>query len=215
MRRLLGFTLAALLFSIAGAPAQAGLLVLDFQGVTSTSSSLGSTPITPGTSYEVQATFDTATGTFYPNVKQYSYLPTSITATVGGTSYTVTDPGDFFVVLVGPINPQFPGLYLAGLLNNLDLSFFAPDYTTATPSLDISAPTPTVFSGYHGSLRHELNFSTTAGSLSLDYDPTVGINTSIIGVSTVPEPSSLLMTSVGGLMALGIWRRRRRAKLAA
>jgi hypothetical protein len=35
------------------------------------------------------------------------------------------------------------------------------------------------------------------------------------GAAAVPEPSSIIMTSVGGLMALGIWRRRRRAKVAA
>jgi hypothetical protein len=37
----------------------------------------------------------------------------------------------------------------------------------------------------------------------------------VFTLTSVPEPSSIIMTSVGGLMAMGIWRRRRRAKVAA
>jgi hypothetical protein len=209
MHRLLGFTLAALLFSIAGVPAQAGLLVLDLQGVTSTSSSLAGNSIAPGTSFEIKATFDTTTGA-PEGPGEFVYQTTSIIAIVGGTSYMVTDPANDAVGLVDPTNVVFPGLYFAFLFG--DNGEFAPSYLTATPPLAADSPTPTVFSDYLGSLETSVGLSTNAGTLVLDYDETVGVSAAILG--TVPEPSSIVMTSVGGLMALGIWRRRR-AKVTA
>ena len=85
--RLIG--LSALVF-FGAARAQAGELVLTFDGVTSTGSSLGDTAIAAGTGYDLQVTFSTPPSFAFDGIA--NFLVTAITAVVGGTSYSGDQP---------------------------------------------------------------------------------------------------------------------------
>jgi PEP-CTERM motif len=216
MRQLLRLAAIALVLLLAATPAHAGLLALDFQGATFVhfEGTPAGPPIPNGTSFNVQADFDTTTGTtIQPAV--VSYKVTSIVLTGGGTSYTVTDPSDYSVTLVDATNTVVPGFYFPLLDNNSgDTQFDAlgPAYTTATPAFSATDPTPTVFSGYTGSqaLGNILEFSTAAGPITLLFDLDVGVGASI---NSVPEPSSLALCGIGGSIGrvAACWRRKRAA----
>jgi hypothetical protein len=213
MRQLLHLTAITLL--LAATPAHAGQLALDLQGATFVhfEGTPAGPPIPNGTSFNVQADFDTTTGTtLQPAV--VSYAVTSLVLTGGGASYTVTDPSDYTVTLVDATNTVIPGFYYPLLDNNSGDSQFnelGPAYTTATPAFSAADPTPTVFSGYTGSqaFGNILEFSTAAGAITLQFDINVGIDASI---NSVPEPSSLVLCGIGGSIGLVVaWRRRKRA----
>jgi PEP-CTERM motif len=211
MRQLLRLAAITLVLLLATTPAHAGmLLALDFQGVTWVDSSIGGTPIDFGTSYTIQADFDPTTATILGQGVA-SYAVTSIAVTVGGTSYSVTDLSDFSIFLIDATNPYYPGLYNPSLSNNSDSTGFDPAYTMATPASSATDPTPTVFSGYdaEGPVGNIVDFSTGAGPLTLTFDIYSGIDTSI---NSVPEPSSLVLSGIGGAIGLVVaWRRRKRA----
>ncbi len=210
MRQLLRLATITVVLFLAATPAHAGLLALDFQGVTWILSSLGGTPIAAGTSYTIQADFDPTTGTTLGQGVA-SYAVTSLGVTVGGTSYTVTDLSDFSVFLVDATNPYFPGIYNPSLANNSDNTGFSPAYTTATPASSATDPTRTVFSGYSasGPVGNVVDFSTDAGPLSLTFYIYGGLGASI---NSVPEPSSLALCGIGTSIGLVVvWRRRKRA----
>ena len=185
---------AALL--LAATPARADLLALDFQGATFEhfEGTPAGPPIANGTSFNVQADFDTTTGTTLQQAV-VAYAVTSLVLTGGGTSYTVTDPSDYSVTLVDATNTIIPGFYYPLLDNNSgtsQLSEIGPAYTTATPAFSAADPIPTVFSGYTGSqaFGNVLTFSTAAGPITLVFDLDGGIGASI---DAVPEPSSLAL----------------------
>lgn len=209
-RRLLAFVLFAT-FAVNQARAD---LVLNFDGVTAAGSSLAGNPISPGTSFEVQATFpNTPVGTV---TGEGLYVPTSITAVVGGTSYSVSTLSNFYVQLIDPAYGH--GFQYISILENATQAF-EPEYTTATPALDATAATPTVFSGYYGSDTSggstSLTMSTAAGDLTLVYNAVAGVSSSITNSTTaVPEPSSLHLAVLGGLAGVGIALIRRRRAVA-
>lgn len=141
-----------------------------------------------------------------------TYAATSLAVTVGGTSYKVTDPGDFTLTPVDATNSVVPGYYYPLLDNDSGNTQFnepGPAYTTATPAFSAADPTPTVFSGYAGSqsFGNILEFSTAAGPLILSFDLDLGVDASI---TSVPEPSSLALCGIGGSIGLGVARRRRK-----
>ena len=215
MRQLLRLATFTLVLFLAATPAHAGLLALDFQGTTFVhfEGSPAGPPIANGTSFNVQADFDTTTGTtIQPAV--VAYAVTSLVLTGGGMSYTVTDPSDYSLTLVDATNTVVPGFYLPILDNNsgdTQLDELSPAYTTATPAFSATDPTPTVFSGYTGSqaFGNVLEFSTAAGPITLEFFLDVGVGTSI---NSVPEPSSLVLCGIGGSIGLVVaWRRRKRA----
>ena len=211
MRQLLRLATVTLFLLLAAAPAHAGLLAIDFQGVTFEhfEGTPAGPPIANGTSFNVQADFDTTTGTTLdPGV--VSYVVTSVVLTGGGMSYTVIDPGDYSLTLVDATNTVVPGFYLPILDNNsgdTQLDELSPAYTTATPAFSAADPTPTVFSGFTGSqsFGNVLDFSTAAGSITLEFFLDVGVGASI---NAVPEPSSWVM-GAAGFLGLIAYRRRR------
>jgi hypothetical protein len=215
MRQLLRLATVTLVLLLAAVPAHAGLLALEFQGVTFEhfEGTPAGPPIANGTSFNVQADFDTTTGTtIQPAV--VAYAVTSLVLTGGGMSYTVTDPSDYSLTLVDATNTVVPGFYLPILDNNsgdTQLDELSPAYTTATPAFSATDPTPTVFSGYTGSqaFGNVLEFSTAAGPITLEFFLDVGVGASI---NSVPEPSSLVLCGIGGSIGLVVaWRRRKRA----
>jgi MYXO-CTERM domain-containing protein len=211
MRQLLRLATVTLVLLLAAAPAHAGLLAIDFQGVTFEhfEGTPAGPPIANGTSFNVQADFDTTTGTTLdPGV--VSYAVTSVVLTGGGMSYTVTDPSDYSLTLVDATNTVVPGFYLPILDNNsgdTQLDELSPAYTTATPAFSAADPTPTVFSGFTGSqsFGNVLDFSTAAGPITLEFFLDVGVGASI---NAVPEPSSWVM-GAAGFLGLIAYRRRR------
>jgi hypothetical protein len=211
MRQLLHCAMMTLVLFLAATPAHAGSLALDFQGVAAPPSSLDGASLV-GDSFTIQADFDTATETPI-NQGVASYAATSITVTVGGTSYSVTDASDFLVYLEDATTLEYPGLYSAELYQSSLFQAFSPYYTTSSSPFSATDPTPTVFSGYSpptyfGSL---LTFSTDAGFLTLRYNPNVGVDASI---SSVPEPSSLALCGIGGSIGLVVVASRRRERVA-
>ncbi len=207
MHQLLRLAAITLVLLLVATPAHAGMLALEFQGVTWLDSSINGTPIAFGTSYTIQVDFDPATQTPIEQGAAF-YTATSIDITVGGTSYTVTNLSDFYMALIDATNPTYPGIYDPTFGDNSNSTGFGPSYTTATPAFSATDPTPTVFSGYSAadSFGNYATFSTDAGTLNLTYDADAGVNASI---SSVPEPSSLALCVIGGSIGLVVaWRRR-------
>lgn len=212
--------LASLLFmACTVGQAQAFDLVLEYQGSTF-GSSLGGNSIADGTSFQIDATFNTTLVYSQPGLGIYK--ATAITVEVGGTFYTVPNPAHYRVQLNDPLFNNL-GLYFAVLYNGTNGSGFIPYYTTATPALSGIAPSPTVYSGYSGSFGSsgssgaELVMSTTGGSLTLGYDPTAGVSAAILPTLATPEPSGLVLQlglAAGGLVRFLAWRRGRRTSAA-
>jgi hypothetical protein len=153
-------------------PAHAGPLSLDFQGSTFVhfEGSPAGPPIANGTRFDVQADFDPTTGTILQQGVA-AYAVTALVLIGGGTSYTATDPSDYFVTLVDDTNTVAPGFYYPLLDNNSgDTQFdeLGPAYTAATTAFSATDPTPTVFSGYMGSqaFGNILELSTAAGPIT-------------------------------------------------
>ncbi len=192
--------LASLAFvALASVPARADLLVLDYQGVT-LGSTLAGNAIADGTSLEIQTVFDTSSG--MPITQgAYVYAASQITVNVGGTLYSESNPGSWSVLLVDPTNPQYMGYNIPALGGN---GLFAPFYTTATPTFDASNPVPTTFSGYLGAIGGGGTFSTASGDLLVAFD---GVNAAWnSSIRAVPEPSTLALVGLGGLILRGVRR---------
>jgi hypothetical protein len=212
MRQSIRLAAITLVLSLAAAPAHAGQLALDFQGVAAGPSSLGNTSF-GGDSFTVQADFDPTRGT---NLGQgvALYAPTSIVVTVGGTSYTGTDLSNYAVILQDATNQLRPGFYILQLvmyINSSSFEGFGPAYTTSSSAFSAQDPSPTVFSGFSeaNSLGNLGVFSTAAGFLTLAYKGNAGVSTSI---TSVPEPSSLVLCGISGSIGLVVvCRRRKRA----
>jgi PEP-CTERM motif len=113
---------------------------------------------------------------------------------------------------VDATNTVVPGFYLPILDNNsgdTQLDELSPAYTTATPAFSAADPAPTVFSGFTGSqsFGNVLDFSTAAGPITLEFFFDVGLGASI---TSVPEPSSLVLFGIGGSIGLvAAWGRRK------
>jgi hypothetical protein len=217
-RRFLAF--AFVVVSLGGI-ARADFLALNYQGETSTGSSLNGTPIAPDTSYTIQAIFSTP-----PNHVETDfgiYFVSSITAVVGGTTYTEKVPTNYAVELGGPENEIFQpfGSYFPVIENigPIGPMGFVPIYSTpSTAGWSATDPTPTQFSIANyldAGPNNNIQFTTAAGPLVLDFDSVTGINASITAVP-VPEPSSLAVAGIATLAGLAVWARRRHlAKRAA
>jgi hypothetical protein len=199
--------------ALAAGQAHASQLALKFDGLTVSGSSLPSgSLIDAGTHFEVQFLFPDVPVVGSTGIGSAEYLPTAVTAEIGGTVYVGSTPSDCAVNLYDPSSGAFGGLYLtfAGCVGGgFDLA-----YTTATPPLDATAPAPTVFSGYSGTLSYILALPTAEGTLLLGFDPTVGVDTSIVSSTATPEPASLYLALPGGIAGIILVRRRRAATSA-
>jgi hypothetical protein len=200
----------AMFFALATGSAQAALFSLNQDGLTADgSTSTDGTAISNGTAFSIHAIFSDTPIAVMPGEAEYQ--ASAINFTVGGQSYAVT-AGSIGNYTVGLTQPS----YYPGTINSAELSnsatgeAFSPLYATATPALVANSPAPTVFSNYYGNFANSLTLTTAGGNLTLAYDDSVGINSTI---AAVPEPEEWAMMLVGsGLIS---WQIRRRAKAAA
>jgi hypothetical protein len=204
----------AMFFALATGSAQAALFSLNQDGLTADgSSSTNGTAISNGTAFSVHAIFSGTPIGAMPGGA--AYQASAVNFTVGGQSYAVTADSisNYTVILYDPSFPLFPAgesLNAAGIANTVTNDGFGPFYGTATPALVANSPAPTVFSNYSGNFANSLTLTTAGGNLTLAYDNSVGINSTI---AAVPEPEEWAMMLVGsGLIS---WQIRRRAKTAA
>jgi PEP-CTERM motif len=195
--------LAAVFFVVLAASQARADLTLDYQGVTDGNSSLAGKAIAPGTKFEIEVGFP-STPYSIPGTGEGLYAPTSLRVEVGGTTYSPSLAPGYEVILAdntGGLGVFIPGFRASGT------GAFLPGYTAATTTGWVAtAPTPTKFSGYLGSLERTLTFSTSAGTLIVDYDPGVGVTATI---SAVPEPSTFAVALIGGVAAIVLVLRRR------
>jgi hypothetical protein len=194
------FALFLLAGLTASQPAAADPFFLNYQGLTDGSSSLNGTPITPGTSFLIQIGFDSSSVDNVGTGEDF-YTPTSLQVEVGGTPFESLIPPDLYqLALVDATNTNFPGSYFALLEFEGEFAFFPGYGGTSTPGWSAGTPTPTVFTDYEGSLAGELAFLTPEGDLFVDYDPTVGVNSSL--TAATPEGSSFAFMLIG-MMGIG------------
>jgi len=207
LRRL--FVAVILVVGLAAGYVQGGELSLDYEGLSSTNSTLSGSPIPLGTPFELQAIFP-STPSVILGTGNAEFTPTAIDVEIGGAPYSALDPSGLKIVLTDPSSSVGP-FYVAGLEG---FAGFFPEYSTATPPLSGTAPSPTVYSGYLGDLGPAaLGFNLSGGeNLFLTYDKTVGISASI-SLASVPEPASLTLVVLGSasFAAITLVRRRRAA----
>jgi hypothetical protein len=196
---------ATFVLALAAGQASAGMLVLNYAGLTAAPSRIDGTPIAPETPFDVHAIF--ITPPFKTAKGSGDYVVSSVTADVGGTPYAASRTRKILVRLFDPSGP-FTGVNVPELINTSVRVGFAPGYHTATPPLDATAATPTVFSDYLGSLEGAFSMPTASGSLALRYDLRDGVSASI---TAVPEPSTLCISLVACLGLGAATRLRRRA----
>jgi hypothetical protein len=212
--RLKIFIFALLLILVASwtRAAFADELTLNLQGVTDGNSSLGSSAIPSGLDFDIQATFNSLSPYGIMETGIVIYAADSLQADVSGVSFTATSTSGIYVELVDATNLEISGINFPALSNQNDDSGFVPGYTGTTPAgWSATNPTPAVFSGYLGSLGSVFDFPTTSSgaTLTLDYDPTGGVDASITG-SAVPEGSTFAYFLMGlAAMGAGRWMGRR------
>jgi hypothetical protein len=193
-----------ILFStLAVGQARADLLELNYLGSLAEGSSLAGNAFSPGTDFEIHAFFDSVPEGVGIGIGNYQ--PIEITVMVGGTTYSGIDASND-VIQLGSLG----GSVYYAFLGTFQTVGFVPTYTVTTPELDATAASPTVFSGYAGSVQTTLTLSTISGDLVLTYDNDIGVATSITAAA-VPEPSSVVVLATGAFGLLGYgWHRRKR-----
>jgi hypothetical protein len=161
-----------------------------------------------GGSFEIHAAFDST-----PYVTQTGlggYHVTGIEVVVDGTSYTESAPGGFVVGLFDSsssesLQPYTTLLAQVGTSNSLEYGF-----DDASPSLDVTAATPTVFSGLSSFQGNHIVFSTSSGdTVILSSDPSAGISASI-----TPEPGTIVLAVSALPVGLVVAWRRRKARIS-
>jgi hypothetical protein len=212
--RLKIFIFALLLILVASwtRAASADELTLNYQGVTDGNSSLGSSVMPSGLDFDIQATFNSLSPSVIVGTGIVIYAADSLQAEVNGDLYTAASTSGIYIELVDATNSALPGANHPILYNQKNSSGVAPGYTEPTSGgWSATNPTPVVFSGYSGSLYSSVNFHTTSSgaTLTLGYDPTVGVDASITG-SAVPEGSTFAYFLMGlAAMGAGRWMGRR------
>jgi hypothetical protein len=212
--KILGLALLLVLAAGRTRVASANELTLNIQGVTDGSSSLGLVPIASRTPFDLQATFNTLSSVSIPGVTGPGYAvytADSLQVEVNGYLYTAASASRIFLTLVDATNSAYPGLNSAAISNDNGGSTLGPAYAGTTPAgWSANNPTPVVFSGYAGSMYSLLDFTTSSGAtLTLDYNPEVGIDDSLTGTA-IPEGSTFSLFLMGlAVVGVGKWMGRR------
>jgi len=195
MRHVLSWTAVGLLFFLGGAPVKADL-TFEASGTFGTDYT-GTTGLAGGTftaTYEIGG-LPVQTGT----ESSFDSFSVTLTPVGGGTPITFGSP---------PVTNSGGIVDYGG---SLDIAVFQNSATGAQLVLDFSAP----FNGTGSVIPTNLGYSYLA---SFYYDGSGNSVTIASGQSSptaVPElPTSILTAGIGGLMLLGVYVRRRRAKFA-
>lgn len=196
------FLVSAIFISLSVGQSQAALLSLNYSGLAVAPSTLpGGVPVTVGTPFEIHAIFSAAPNFSSPGIGLYGDF-TEISISVGAAIYSspATDLGNYGLTLVDPSSSY--NRYIPALSYNSS-GGFGPNYSAATPLLDATNATPTIFSGYQGyqGNGNQMLFSTTEGTLTLAYDGAVGINSSITSVP-IPPAFWLMGSALAGLLSI-------------
>jgi hypothetical protein len=211
IRRLLAVVFIA---AIAASQAQAGTLTENFSGSFGPTTTLGGVALGTDTAFTFHAAFDTTTGiSFGQGIELFPV--TSFTIDIAGQgTFTGIPNADLNVALIDPTFGAFGNAYAVGIFDHtLDFGFEGI-FSTATPGFSVTAPTPSVFSGFERSIsgpNYNIPLVGVTGGLVFN-----GLGSAIPTVSltgSVPEPSSLVLGSLAALGGLGVRARRRRAKL--
>jgi hypothetical protein len=87
-------------------------------------------------------------------------------------------------------------------------------FSTATPGFSVTAPTPSVFSGFERSIsggNYTIPLVRVMDGLVFNG---LGSVTPMVSLTGVPEPSSGVLGGLAALGGLGVWARRRLAKVS-
>jgi PEP-CTERM motif len=191
--------------------AEGSLLTLNLSGKFGPTT-LGGTALGADTAFTLAASFDSASGIPFNNETGVELFQSVVTFTIAGHgTYTSVPGADVYVGLID-LSAGL-GDYEVALVNSTASSGFDAGFTTATPSFSLSNPTPTVFSGlafddFFGTLSVPLQGG--AGDLVLSSREGNGsiVNAAAITGSSVPEPSTLVLSGIG-LVMVGLVVRRR------
>jgi hypothetical protein len=207
MKRLTLIAAALGLFALVPGTASAGMLTLNYSGTFSADTTLGGTPLGADTPFTFAATFD-STADQDPTVGHGLY-PASVIFDITGFGTFASAPGAGEQVELG--DPRIAGggaQYLVGLAQFNGVQFRV-GFNTATPPFDADSPSPSVLSDFVNNFG--VVFGGTiplAGGAGDLFIPDNGItsfgSTATISSAAVPEPSSLVMLSLGALSAIGL-----------
>ena len=112
---------------------------------------------------------------------------------------------------VALVNPTYHlGINAAGLVTSRGEPFSLDAYSAVTPPFDPHVPTPATFQGYLGTLSGFPYVVPLAGSAGEVVINDVANTPRTASLVAAPEPSSLVLTGLGGLAFFGYaWRRGR------
>jgi hypothetical protein len=183
------------------APATASVLTLLMDGTFDVNSTLGGVAFGNPTPFHVEAAFDTITNQIINGtIAEY---PTTAQFTIGGITYSTS--GNAYVYLENTISGSYiVGLEFGSLSAGNQLRI---NYNAATPGLDVTHPTDTVFSNYGGAdfiippaniLPLNISFS---GGTVLSINGVLDQGTTPIAAdptaSLVPEPTTYTLLGLG------------------
>ena len=173
-------------------------------------SSFGGTAFGSDRPFTLSATFDASAGV--PEATGVALFPTTgFTLDLPGIGTFTGNPADVNVVLGDSSGLFFDGIPVAGMFFvNHGSGAAYPAFSTTTPTLDVTAPAPTVFSGNIGSFAFSVSLPLTGVPGGLVVHGASGAFSA--SITAVPEPAEY--AAVAGL-ALGVFALVRRSRQAA
>ena len=208
-RKFLGAVIVVLV-TLGSAQAEASLLGLEATGAFGPSSTLGGTAFGADAAYSFGAIFDpTKDRNPTPGDGAGYFRATQFTITIQGYGTFVGIPNnDLNVALVNPT--YHLGINAAGLVTSRGEPFSLDAYSAVTPPFDPHVPTPATLQGYLGTLSGFPYVVPLAGSAGEVVINDVANTPRTASLVAAPEPSSLVLTGLGGLAFFGYaWRRGR------
>jgi hypothetical protein len=208
--RLIATVLVLLAFLTGGA--EASLVTLNLVGSVGPGTEIGGVAIGTVAPVTISATFDPMSGIPFHGAIGVDTYATSVTFAIAGFGTYMSMPGaDVYVGLVDLTAGE--GYYEAAIINSTGGYGFDVDYQTASPTLSVLDPGPTIFTGFIGNESYSnlsVDVQGPAGTLLIsDFQGYGGPGDATITSSAVPEPSTLILSATSIVMAVAAaWRRR-------
>jgi hypothetical protein len=195
---------------------RADLMVLDESGTLDPTTTVNGVAINTPLNFEFKATFDpSANLDSTPGHGLFAVTSLTFTITVPGSGYVY---GTFAAAVpssnVNVLLQVSPFGYLEGLADRTETYGFNSIWNATTPVLDPSSPTPTSFSGL---FTNNLGFPYVIPLQSPDYGigfffPPDPMTATLSPLTAVPEPSTLPVAAISGIVLLVAARRSSRAR---